>query len=276
MSVPSAVRRPSSSTLLCAAVAVGAMSAVFGCAVGAEADTGVDTAQTTTEPNEPAPGPSLPASSGGDDTGSGGTGGNAASDAGGGGGGTQDAGGTGGGGGGGTAPKATQGDLVISEIMYDCGGTEPLCEWIEVKNLRSAARSLSGLTLEDSGGRTHVIGANVEIGANAYGVLVRNTNGANTAGVPGASRIYAYGDGLTASTGILLGNGAASSITLRDGNVKLAEVVYGGWYSASGASVQLKVLGTTQMTSKGNWCVSTSTWGSGADFGTPGAASDCP
>jgi len=42
-----------------------------------------------------------------------------------------------------------------------------------VKNLRNAARSLSGLTLEDSGARTHVIGANVILPANGYAVLAR-------------------------------------------------------------------------------------------------------
>jgi hypothetical protein len=249
------------------------VAAAIGCAAGSTIDPDLDGANTTKQPTEPATTASLPPTASPDNstpppeesTGDAGT----PSD-----GGSKSDGG-GGGGGGGTTTKAAPGDVVISEIMYDCGGTEPLCEWLEIKNLTTAPKSLSGLTLEDSGGRTHVIGSGVVVPANAYRVLVRNTNGANTAGVPGASVIYAYGDGLTPTTGVLLGNSGGNSITLRDGTTNLASITYGGWYSTSAQSIQLSVIGVTQQSSKGNWCISPSTWGTGADKGTPGAGPDC-
>ena len=172
--------------------------------------------------------------------------------------------------------KPAAGDVLISEIMYTTSGPEPASEWIELHSVASAERNLAGLVLKDGSNRTHVIVGPLTIAANAWVVLARNKAAAITAKVPAASIVYEYGTGLGDSAGILLANGATGAITLLSGATVINAAPYGGWFSTSGSSVQLKVLDGAQSGAKGSWCLSATPWSSGAEKGSPGATNNCP
>ncbi len=175
-----------------------------------------------------------------------------------------------------TVPKPAAGDVLISEIMYTTSGPEPASEWIELHSVASAERNLAGLVLKDGSNRTHVIVGPLTIAANAWVVLARNKAAAITAKVPAASIVYEYGTGLGDSAGILLANGATGAITLLSGATVINAAPYGGWFSTSGSSVQLKVLDGAQSGAKGSWCLSATPWSTGAEKGSPGATNNCP
>lgn len=173
--------------------------------------------------------------------------------------------------------KPAPGEVLITEVMYDSSGTEPQAEWIELHNRASTVRALTGLTLEDGGGRKHVIGAGITISGGAYVVLVRNKAGAIAAKVPAGVIAYEYGAGLADTAGILLANGGTGGIALLNGATKITEAAYGGWFSQSGgSSVQLHLLDPSQTSVKTSWCLSSNAWAAGSEKGTPGAAEDCP
>jgi len=176
-------------------------------------------------------------------------------------------------------PKPAPGEVLITEIMYNTlKGAEPDAEWIELHNLASSARSLSGLTLKDGGARTHVIGAGVTIAPGAYVVLARDKSVATaTALVPASAIVYEYAKGMPSNAGIQLANGTTGSIALLNGAATIANVPYGPWFSQSGgSSIQLDSLVPAQATLQASWCLSLTTWTTGSDKGTPGAASNCP
>lgn len=173
------------------------------------------------------------------------------------------------------APKPTKGEVLISEVMYDPQlGSEPDNEWFEVYNAASGNRSLTGLTILDGGNRTHVIGQGVTVAPGAYVVLVRSQTAAAVAKIPAAAVVYEYGAPFDSSS-IQLANGSTGGLWLRDGTTIVAQADYGGWYSQSGSSIQLKTLTFSASAQSSNWCVSLHTWATGTDKGTPGAASDC-
>jgi hypothetical protein len=174
-------------------------------------------------------------------------------------------------------PRASVGDILISEVMYNPVGPEPRGEWFEIVSRATGARSLSGLTLVDSGGRTHVIGAGVVIDAGAYALLVRDRATAISLKVPSAAILYEYGTGLADNAGILLLNGATGKVSIVDGQTVITQAPYGGWFTQTGGStVQLKDLDPTASTSQASWCLSATPWTTGSDKGTPGAACNCP
>lgn len=177
----------------------------------------------------------------------------------------------------GTATKPTQGQVLITEVMYNSSGLEPSSEWFELHNTTSSPKTLSGLTIVDGANRTHVIGLGVTIAANAYVVLVRNDTVADTAKVPAVATIYEYGANLPDDTGIQLANGGTGRLSLEDGSTVIAQASYGGWFTqGGGSSVQLKTLTYAASQQSSNWCLSSTPWAAGSDNGTPGAASDCP
>ncbi len=176
-----------------------------------------------------------------------------------------------------TTPKPSQGEVLITEVLFDPSTPEPGTEWIEVYNASSGTRLLSGLTLVDGSGRSHTIGGGIEIAKGRYALLVRNTTAAVTAKVPSSAILYEYGTGADDSSGILLTNGTTGGIKLRDGSIDIAAASYGGWFSSPlGKSIQLSTLGFAAAASKTSWCLSANVWATGSDKGTPGAANDCP
>ena len=176
-----------------------------------------------------------------------------------------------------TTPKPVQGEVLITEVMYDPFANEPASEWIELHNAATSARTLSGLTIVDGGNRTHVIGPKMTIAAGAYVVLARNKAAAVAAKVPAAAIVYEYGAGLPDNAGVQLANSSSGAAYLRDGATTIAQADYGGWYSQSGgSSVQLDVLTYPASGQSASWCLSLNPWATGSDKGTPGAPSDCP
>ncbi len=175
-----------------------------------------------------------------------------------------------------TVPKPTAGEVIISEVMYTTSGPEPASEWIELHSLASSDRTLAGLVLKDGSARTHVIIGPLVIAANAWIVLARNKAAAITAKVPAASIVYEYGAGQGDGAGILLANGSTGAISLLSGATVINAAPYGGWFSTSGCSVQLKVLDGTQSGAKASWCLSPTAWATGAEKGSPGVLNNCP
>lgn len=171
-------------------------------------------------------------------------------------------------------PRLSAGDLLISEVMYNPSGAEPNGEWIEIFNPGNVTRSLLGLTIYDSAGRTHTITGNVMVAPNAYAVLVRKIA---DSGIPSAKIAYEYGLGVAAGSGIQLTNANSGYVQVRDGATVVAEAKYGAFgVGAEGASAQLKVVTYAGSQVAQNWCTSAKPWVAGSDKGTPGDASDCP
>jgi hypothetical protein len=178
-----------------------------------------------------------------------------------------------------TPPGSPQpGDLLITEIMFYPSGSEPESEWFEVYNTTGGPLDLNGVTIQDGYPRVHVIasGAPVIAPPGQYVVLVRSRESAVASDVPDESIVYEYGAGLASNEGIQLENGATGALSLWSGGVALVAAPYGPWGLASiGSSIELASLQTfgDQAT---DWCVAASAWAAGSDFGTPGAAGDCP
>lgn len=172
-----------------------------------------------------------------------------------------------------------QGDLVISEVMYDPSGTEPDTEWLEIYNTTSSAKSLNGLILKDGAARTHTIAKSpaITVQPGAYVVLARDKSAAIAEMIPSAAIVYEYGAGVSSGQGVSLTNSSSGAIYLLSGSTQIARADYAGWFSsASGASIQLKMPSYSASASSSNWCLSTKTWATGSDKGSPGAAANCP
>jgi Lamin Tail Domain len=180
----------------------------------------------------------------------------------------------------GSAVKPAQGEVVISEVMYNPSTAEPDSEWIEIYNAAAGPRRLSGLVLKDGGNRSHTIGAGVDVAAGAYVVLAAKRTAAVAAKVPDAAILYEYG------TTLALANGTNGAISLFDGATEIARARYGteadvgsggfGLTNAKDQTIQLKVLTYAGAAVKTNWCLAVTAWTANSDKGTPGAPHDCP
>jgi len=190
----------------------------------------------------------------GKDAGDAGDGGKDAGDAG------DDAGDAGDGGGDpgdGGSVKPAQGEIVISEVMYNPSGTETKEEWIEL----------------------HTIRAGTVIAPGAYVVFASEEAGAIAAKVPAGVVVYEYNKGLATADRLTLGNSDSGSIVLLSGATEIARAKYGALglgNAANGVSIQLKTLTYAGAGVAANWCKSSTPWVTGSDKGTPGAPSDCP
>jgi hypothetical protein len=174
-------------------------------------------------------------------------------------------------------PLPSPGEVAITEVMLSPSGPEPDSEWFEIYNLASSPRLLSGLTLEDGYGDTHVIASAppVVIPPGAYGVLVRDPAGAAQSLVPSSAILYAYGTGLSSDAGIELDAGPAGDLSLWSGDTRLVDVPYGMWDASwPGQSIELATP-QADATDPAQWCVAQFPWMTGSDDGTPGAPSDC-
>jgi hypothetical protein len=159
-------------------------------------------------------------------------------------------------------PGPFRGDLLITEVMFDPLGPTPQAEWFEVYNATGSPLSLSGLTIQDGYEDSHVIagGPSVMLAANAYGVLVRDRITAFLVGIPTPSVVYEYGTGLADDQGI-----------------ELDDVPYGPWDAGSiGQTIELDGLVFDGSDRADRWCLGQNPWTEYSDWGTPGAASDCP
>jgi cysteine-rich repeat protein len=166
------------------------------------------------------------------------------------------------------------GGLVITEIMVDPAGTDDNMEWFEVYNPGPAPVQMTGLVIKDNVGQEFVGQQGLVLESGKYFLF-------GSGPAPGGLKpdyVYSYG-----TSKIQLANAGDEVTILANGQV-VDQVVYtggkNGWKTAkSGASYQLH---SGKLDSKlndvgGNWCNSTTPFGSGGEYGTPGKANlACP
>lgn len=179
-----------------------------------------------------------------------------------------------------TATKPVQGEIVISEVMYNPSGTETVEEWVELHNTAASPRLLSGLVLRDGASpvHSHTIRPGLVIEPGAYVVLASSSTGVAAAKVPAAAIVYDYNTGAASADTLVLGNSNSGSIVLLDGATEIARAKYGALglgNATNGQSIQLKTLTYAGAAIASSWCKSSNEWAPGADKGTPGAPSDC-
>jgi hypothetical protein len=172
-----------------------------------------------------------------------------------------------------------QGDLLVTEVMFDPSGAVPDAQWFEVYNTTSVPELLSGLTIFDGYSNAHVIASQPPVIAppGAYVLLVRDRATADAASVPDSAIVYEYGAGLASNDGIKLATDSTGDLSLWNDTSQIVDVPYGSWGMASvGQSIELSILQSTAEGQGSSWCIAQVPWAPGADDGTPGAVSDCP
>ncbi|NOZ72442.1 MAG: hypothetical protein GXP38_11120 [Chloroflexi bacterium] len=163
------------------------------------------------------------------------------------------------------------GSIVINEIMQNPAAvSDSKGEWFELYNATSHDIDLNGWTIKDNDSDNHVIdnGGPLLIAAGDYLVLGNN---ADTASNGGVSVDYSYGGGW------YLSNSADEVILVDNHGIEVDRVEYDNgatFPDPTGASMALiaPILDNNIGT---NWCTASTPYGDG-DFGTPGAANDCP
>lgn len=175
-------------------------------------------------------------------------------------------------------PLPSQGDVLITEVMFNPTGAEPKTEWVEVFNASQAPQRLTGLTLKDGSDRVHVIGGDVTLAPGQYAVLANDRAEAVVALVPAGVIVYEYATQGPVADRIQLANSGTGAVFLTaPGGVEIAQARYIALgVGASGASAQLKTLTYADSKLAAAWCTSGTAWVATSDKGTPGAASDCP
>ena len=161
-------------------------------------------------------------------------------------------------------------EIVINEIMQNPSAVgDSAGEWLEVYNPTGSAIDIDGWTLQDDDFDSHVItsGGPLLVPAGGFLVLGRNADSGSNGGV---SVDYQY-------SGFFLGNGGDEVVLLDAFATEVDRVNYDGgpaFPDPNGASMAL----TSPLADNnvgGNWCTASTPYGAG-DFGTPGAANDCP
>jgi hypothetical protein len=110
-----------------------------------------------------------------------------------------------------------------------------------------------------------------------YVLFVRDLAAALVNGLPPDAIVYEYGTGVSIVDGVQLDDGPSGAVSLWDEDVELASVPYGSWgVVAFEQTLELSTLRLVGSDTAGVWCFAQSPWAIGSDFGTPGAANDCP
>lgn len=168
------------------------------------------------------------------------------------------------------------GELVISEILYDSSGVpDESFEWIEVHNPNTHPVNMLGWAIKDaegSGQEVVVVQAELIVAAGGYAVLCHNADPAFNGGV---TCDYEYGAFTLANT--------KDEVILEAGGVVVDAVTYdegAGWPAATSGSLNLDpgALSTVGNDLAGSWCNSPEGGPEipNGDEGTPGAPnSDC-
>lgn len=167
------------------------------------------------------------------------------------------------------------GALVITEIMNKPGAiSDTLGEWFEVYNPRATPVDLRGLVVRDLGSdRFTVTGSSpILVAPMGYAVLARNGNMSTNGGV---SAVYVY-------PSMALGNSGDEIIIETSTGVRVDQVAWmdtmtSGWPYLEGRSKSLRpsILDASMNDLNANWCHGGPSFGTGGDFGTPGAANVC-
>lgn len=172
----------------------------------------------------------------------------------------------------------SEGDLVITEILYDPFGTvdskvdDSDGEWFEIYNATDSPIDISGLLLEDDKNDKWWVNSDAKlVPAKGYYVLGVNADAATNGGV-GVDFQYGKSFNLTNTEDV---------IRLRCGDVVVDQVHYdekGGWPNLSGTALALSPTATDAKANDipTNWCPATNELNSG-DKGSPGEANSiCP
>ncbi len=169
--------------------------------------------------------------------------------------------------------QVEEGDIVITEIMYNPDQvSDARGEWFEIYNTTDNDVDINGWSIEEADGspsRTINNGGALNIPKKSYAVLGRNDDTSLNGDV---TLVYEYGSWTL--------NQGGDSIVLKSGMTEVDRVVYDttSFPVATGASISLKgdaANFTATLNDTGaNWCLETEGFGDG-DKGTPGEASDC-
>ena len=165
------------------------------------------------------------------------------------------------------APAA--GNLVITEVMANpAGGADTGKEWFEVVNPTGGALDLGGVVVT-RGTNQFVIPATTSIPSGTFFIFAGNSSAAANGGLPHVDVDYG------ASVQLVDSN---FDLSLRAAGI-LVDAVTFSTTMPTGASRELKQanLTATDNDNEANWCTaSTAMYGTENNFGTPGAANDCP
>ena len=167
-------------------------------------------------------------------------------------------------------PVALPGDVVINELMINpISSTLEEGQWIELYNATGGSIHLNGWVLALGNGQSHLINSADPLIIPAEGfIIIANNGNPNMNG--GLTPDYVWeGFQIPVSEG---------EVTLTASDTELVDQV--AWSGTSGFSIpagsSLALKSPSLDNSLGvNWCVSSTAYGNG-DFGTPGAANDCP
>jgi uncharacterized protein YqfB (UPF0267 family) len=164
---------------------------------------------------------------------------------------------------------AATGAIVISEFMADAGKvSDNDGEWVELYNPGETALDLSGWTLKDADGDSHILSpdAPLVIAAKGYLVLARNENSGTNGGL---TVDYQYAD-------FNLANSTDEIIIVDATGQEVDRVAYtSDWQISGGISLGLKDA-TKDNSVYDNWCYAAEAWsGSKGDKGSPGSEQTC-
>lgn len=143
------------------------------------------------------------------------------------------------------------GDVFITEIMYDPSVGSSDGEWVEVHNASETPVDLKGWRLEDAGG-SHTIGSSVIVSPGSYVVLCRNANQGTNGGV--------YCD--NEWSGPILNNSGDTIDLIRPDGTVVDKVSYsagtGNWDTAENASLVFTGTAAADNNAPSNWVVASS------------------
>ncbi len=167
-----------------------------------------------------------------------------------------------------TVPASAQ--VVINEIMQNPAAVgDSAGEWFEIHNPTGGAVDVEGWTVADNGSDSFLIanGGPLLIPAGGYLVLGNNDDSGTNGGV---TVDYEF-------SGMFIGNGADELVLFDHTLTEIDRVEWDGgpaFPDPNGASMALRSPGLDNNVGA-NWCTASTPFGDG-DFGTPGAANDCP
>lgn len=183
----------------------------------------------------------------------------------------------------------TAGQVIITEVQGNPGGTDSEAEWIELYNTTDAELSLFSLKIEDNETGTRytvseVLDPAASIPAKGYAVLITNTDAATNGGIAGGvlldSSPLKNTPDLDAGTGESL---MRLRLTLRDGT--LIDEAYYATPNSGGAAWQLNLSSYKDVASgadaandtAANLCLATLEYDATRGKGSPGADNEaCP
>lgn len=174
-----------------------------------------------------------------------------------------------------TGPRApAAGEVFFTEMMINPDGlSDEFGEWVELYNTTDEPLSLEQCHLGDESvpKDDHVIANPIVVPAKTAVVVGRTSKASENGGVSGI--VYAYGNAF-----VLANTGDAAILTCN--GVVVDRVAFTStWPFGKGATMQLRVsyLSASANDAPSAWCTATLSFGSGAQFGTPGNTQNhCP